>query len=364
MSSSGSGGRIGRGGNPPVFVAGAGQAGGAGGQPSVECDAASLAGLAVFSPSWDALGYPPYALEGCTLLYVAPADQGGALHLRDLATGDDEELAGPSEHPRRPTIAGGVVAWERDDPSGSAVSVMVREPARSKELTGAAEPRATTNGVVFTKLLGADPHDDMDIGFYDVDADDVVTIAEGPGQQRFADVDATTIAYTDFSEDPLGYFDEAASLADVVVVDRATGKKTARARAGKQAFPLLGANGGIAYLDWGAVHPEPKFSQFTLMVGRIDEPVTADFNVKGDTPIMTDPAYNRPSLRGVHLDFVDLSSGTAQLYRFALDQPSQLPTAVVMEQPEQLLGPVASDFITLIATRGSGQNLQLRAFGR
>jgi hypothetical protein len=325
---------------------------------------ADLEGLNVFSSGrWDPLGYPPYALDGCTLVYVAPADGGGALHLRDLATGTDVELEPAASQPRRPALSGDVIAWEIGELTKSQVRVSYQGNVQT--LTGdfdhAAEPRATANAVVFTAFLGPNPTDDSDVYLYDVNGDGPSPVAAGAGQQRFADVSLTHVAVTDFSEDPRGYFDEYESIADLVIIDRNSGLATPRKRAGKQAFPLLGSDLGLVYLDWGAVHPEPKFSQFGLRAGVLDAPVDADYDVKAEG-IRTDPAYLRPSLHGLNVDFVDTQNGTLGLYRFTLGS-QQPPTPIPVAGAPQLLGPVASDAMTLIATL-QGQTLALTAIAR
>jgi hypothetical protein len=337
----------------------------AGGAPNSDaCAAADLDGLSVFSSGrWDPLGYPPYALDGCTLVYVAPADGGGALHLRDLASGDDSELEPAASKPRRPTVAGDVIAWEIGEGVTSQVRVSYRGTIQtlSGDFNHAGEPRATTDAVVLTAFLGPNPTDDTDVYLYDVATDQLSKVASGPGQQRFADVSATHVAVTDFSEDPRGYFDEYDSIADVVVIDRESGVATARKRSGKQAFPLLGSDGALVYLDWGAVHPEPKFSQFGLRAGVLDSPVDADYDIKLE--VHTDPAYVRPSLRGQHVDFVDTQANVVGLYRCTLGSLLS-PVAVPVAGSPQLFGPVATDAMTLVSMPLEGQTLALTAIAR
>lgn len=330
------------------------------------CEAADLDGLSVFSSDrWDPLGYPPYALDGCTLVYVAPADGGGALHVRDLANGDDRELEAAAEKPRRPTVSGDVIAWEIGEEASSQVRVSYQGTIQtlSGDFVHAGEPRATADAVVLTGFLGASASDDTDVYLYDVAAGELSKVASGPGQQRFADVSPTHVAVTDFSEDPRGYFNELDSIADVVVIDRQSGIATTRQRDGKQAFPLLGSDGALVYLDWGAVHPEPKFSQFGLRAGVLDEPVEADYDVKPDATIHTDPAYVRPSLRGQHIDFVDTQAGVIGLYRFTLGR-AEPPVAIPIAGSPQLFGPVAADSMTLISVPLAGQTLALTAIAR
>jgi len=355
------GARAAGGGSSEAGAAGDGPAG----APSGECTAMDLEGLTVFSGgSWDPLGYPPYALEACSLVYVAPDANGGALHFRNLTSGDDVELEPAASKPRRPALAGSVIAWEVGDYAAS--EVRVHYAGKTKTLSGdfdhAGEPRATNDAVVFTAFLGPHPTDDTDVYLYHVDSAELTAMAIGPGQQRFADVSANEVAVTDFSEDERGYFDEVQSIADVVIVDRASLVATTRKRAGKQAFPLFGAGGALAYLDWGAVHPEPKFSQFGLRLGYLNQPIEADIDVTPE-PIHTDPAYVRPSLHGSHLDYVDTQAGVIGLYRYSLET-AQAPVLSPVAGPQQLFGPVATDAMTLVATPLQGQTLALTAIAR
>jgi hypothetical protein len=335
-------------------VAAAGGAGGAGGANDAGCGAAALDGLEVYSQdTWDPLGYPPYALDGCTLVYVAAAEgaDNGALRLRDLSTGTELLLEAGAQHPRRPTVAGSVVAWESDDTDGSQVRLRDGSGAEPFEAAfpQAGEPRLTADALVFTAFVGPGTNGDTDVDLYDLSTHVRTPIATGAGQQRFADVSATHVAVTDFSEDPKGYFDRAGSISDIVLIERATLDRTTRAAPGKQAFPLLGSDGLLAYLEWGAVHPEPKFSQFFLKAGYVNAPVAADRNVKGgDAQVSTDPAYVRPSLHGVYLDYIDKTATTAQLFRASLDEPAP-PVAAAVEGVSRLLGPVATDELTLLA---------------
>ena len=54
-------------------------------------------------------------LAGCMLAYVSAT--GGALILRDLASGSEIEMAAASESPRRPTLSGEVLAWQSGEGS-------------------------------------------------------------------------------------------------------------------------------------------------------------------------------------------------------------------------------------------------------
>lgn len=351
--------------------AGAVATAGAGGANDVGCDAAMLDGLQVYSEgNWDPLGYPPYALDGCTLVYVAAAAgaDNGALRLRDLATGTELELEAGSAHPRRPAVAGSVVAWESDGPDG--VQVRLRDASGAEPFETAfpqaGEPRVTEDALVFTAFVGAGAHADTDVALYDLTTHELTAVAGGAGQQRFADVSAIYVAVTDFSEDPKGYFDDTGtgSISDIVFIDRTTLERTVRAVPGKQAFPLLGSDGLVAYLEWGAVHPEPKFSQFFLKAGYVDSPAAEDRNVKGvDAQVSTDPAYVRPSLHGRYLDYIDKVASEPQLFRASLDE-SAPPVSALTQAGSRLLGPVAADRLTLVAKPLLGTTLTLVAVAR
>jgi len=351
-------------------AAGVGDAGAAGdaGAPGTRegCEAASVGDLPVYLRSnWDPLGYPPYAFDGCTLLYLAAGSDPGALHLRNLATGEDSVLETSATKPRRPAVSGPVITWEADGVQGS--EVRVRFDGKVESMSGpfvrAEEPRATADAVVFTAFLGPGPNDDSDVYLFDVVARQLSVIAAGAGQQRFADVSATHVAVTDFSEDPKGYFDEAGSISDIALIERATGLRSDRVAPGKQAFPLLGTDGVFAYLEWAAVHPEPKLGQFWLKVGYLDRPTSEDFNVKTTGQVSTNPAYVRPSLRGLNLDFIDQGADGTALYRAALGTPGTL-ASVKIAGAQQLFGPVAGDRFTLLASQRSAQNYSLLAVAR
>jgi hypothetical protein len=361
------GGAAARGGESSSSAGSTGITGGAsdgGGGPG-SCDMVELPALSVFSAGgWDPLGYPPYALDGCSLVYVAPEPDGGALYRLDLASGEAERLEAATARPRRPAVAGDVIAWEVDDAGTSRVRVsyLGAQKTLGAEFELAAEPRVARDAVVFTAFLGDAKTGDSDVYLYDVINDELNPVAVGPGQQRFADVSLTHVALSDFSEDPRGHFDEAASLSDVVLVERASGSKISRAASGKQAFPLLGSDGRLVYLDWGAVHPEPKFSQFWLKAGSVSQPVELDRSLTAEQ-IRTDPAYVRPSLRGARVDFVDTRSAVVGLYRADLDRVDD-PAPAPLSGASRLLGPVAADSSTLIATPLDAQSFSLVAIGR
>lgn len=354
-----SGGHVPSSGGSSVTEAGQPAEGGSAGAPA-SCDWTALEDLSVFSPSWDPLGYPPYAVDGCSLVYVAGQDDAGALYRVDLSSGERELLDDAVNHPRRPTIAAGVIAWERDGDGGSSVRVL--SDARDRTIDAAGEPRATADAVVYTAFLGAKTSDDTDVYLYDLGTDELVPVATGAGQQRFADISAEHVAVTDFSEDPSGYFDGLSAIADVVVFDREHLEPTPRPMPGKQAFPLLGDDGALVYLEWGAVHPEPKFSQFFLKAGNLAEPSSADINVKGEGQVLTDVAYVRPSLHGTRIDFIDRTDAV-KLYSVDV-LALAAPEAVSGIDAAQLFGPASSARVTLVSAPGASSALRLVAIER
>jgi len=318
------------------------------------CSPDAVAGLAVasagtgFNPL-DPLGYPPYALDGCTLVYAAP---GGDLRLRDLSTGAETPLAPASEQPRRPAIAGDLVAWEAV--VGGASLVRVSRAGQTTTIAGpfdhAGEPRVTGDAVVFTAWLTADDAGDTDVYLYLPASAQLVAVATGWGQQRFADVSPASVAVSDFSEDPTGAFSDTTHRdADVVVFDRATLAKTVRHLPGKQAFPMLGPGQHLAYLDWGLVTPEPKFSAYVIRLGLVPADPTTDANVKGSGQVTVNTPYTRPSVRGAFIEWIDESSGAGGLFRAPLDL-SSAPTSTLGGLP--LLGPVAGQPLTVVGTAG------------
>lgn len=306
------------------------------------------------------MGYPPYALDGCQLVYVADEQGGGALRLRDLASGAEIVLEEAASRPRRPAVSGAVIAWEVGDDAAS--QVRVHHQGLTRTLTGdfhrAGEPRVCADAVVFTAFLGEERSSDSDVYLYDVASGQLAAIASGPGQQRFADVSLSHVALTDFSEDPAGYFDEMQSIADVVVVDRESGEVIRRQAPGKQAFPLLASDGAIVYLHWGSVHPEPKFSQFWLKTGYPGEPVELDVNLKAEM-VETNPAYVRPSLYGVNVDFIDGPGSVVGLYRVSLSDLRAPVATFVPSGSARLLGPVAGRALTLVSEQQPDQTLSL-----
>jgi len=294
-----------------------------------------------------ALGYGPHALDRCSLVFVTAE---GDLVARDLETGADVTLASAAEKPRRPAIAGGTLAWEATEAGRSVVRVSVNlgpPTTLSGAFDHAGEPRVAADAVVFTGWLSADPLGDTDIFISLLPATDASPVLAEPGQQRFPDISTTHIAFSDFSEDPDGRFDEnATDVSDVVVVERATKKATRRERPGKQAFPLLGAEGRVAFLAWGPEHPEPKFSAYTLLVGDIN-----GSEESAVAAIQTLAPYVRPTARGAFLEWIEWSGGAPPKL---LRRPADLSKDAV-EVPEitgaELYAPVSSNSLTAVATR-------------
>lgn len=353
------GGAVAAGGASVATGGGAGSAGAAGSDNVAdrgpEC-ATKARGLLLL-PVWDALGYAPYALSGCTLAYVAPD---GALWLRDLASGEEELLDASDQTPRRPSLSRDAATWEVLVQGKSQVRVL--HAGRISTLAGdfdhAGEPRAAPGTVAFTAWAKEGSSSDTDVFTYEVATGAAERRIGGSGQQRFPDISPDHLAASDFSEDPSGIFDEAGSLSDLVLLERSTGKLMRRPRPGKQAFPLLGRDGALAYLEWGAVHPEPKFSGFSLLLGQVGNTPEQDLLIR---TIQTDPRYLRPSLSDEAIDFVDSSTGPATLYRARLAAPTQIvPAALDSGTP---LGPVATPALTLIGAR-VGDSVELRVVAR
>jgi hypothetical protein len=327
---------------------GGGQAGNgsSAGSPSDSECALAARGVVIFA-SWDPLGYPLYALDACNLAYIAGD---GSLHLRDLVSLEDRVLDGAENGPRRPSLSANVLAWEVVLDGRS--QVRVNTGAGSITLTGAfdhaGEPKAARDAVAFTAFSAREASSDSDVLLYDVGTATTSVALGGPGQQRFPDISETLVAASDFSEDPEGYFDEASSVADIVLFSRADGSVTSRPKPGKQAFPMLGKDGLLAYLSWGAVHPEPKFSAFGLFVGQASSTPESDGLVRD---IQTNPSYLRPSVRGTLVDFIDSSNGVTALYRAQLSPLGEPAVAAQGSAVESLLGPTGTEAFTVVGKR-------------
>jgi hypothetical protein len=307
-----------------------------------------------YAPYW--LGYPPYAVDGCSLVFVTPA---GDLVLRDLAAGTEATIASASEQPRRPAIAGDLVAWEAT--VNGKPMVRVREGDHTTTIDGpfnhAGEPRVAPGAVVFTGWLAENDLGDTDVFLYDTHC--VTKVRSGPGQQRFADISSTHIAWSDFSEGQTGVFMDAdGDAADIEVYDRSSNAIYKRKELGKQAFPLLGAEGKLAYLDWGTVHPEPKFSEYDVYIADIAQAASTANLV---THIQTTELYLRPTAHGTQIDWVVSNAGTPALFHRPVDLSSPAVQLDTMGSTE-LYGPVATSGMAIVASRSNGAaSLVLRA---
>lgn len=267
--------------------------------------------------------YPSYALEGCRLAYVAKGSQ--RLVVRDLTNGTERFVtdppATPDDVPRRPTLGDGTVAWESGAPSASAVFVATN--GGTVKVTGsfdhASEPRAFGSVVVFTAWASADPLADTDVWLWDTKSSTASLVVGGPAQQRFADVNAKWVAFTDFSEDPDGRWDQNdTDLADVVLWNRATKAVTPRKIVGKEAFPVLVGDDLLGYVHWSDVHPEPKFQAFGVRGARVGADPSTDV-VVADVKDAT--RFWLPSGNGGTIDWIAPESlgGPELLWRAPVD---------------------------------------------
>jgi hypothetical protein len=314
-----------------------------------------------------ALGFPPYAIDGCLLAYVKPgpdAGTSGDLVLRNLGDGTETTLASASEAPRRPAIAGDLVAWEAT--VAGTPSVRVRGPGGVVTVAGpydhAGEPRVSADAVVFTAWLGPMDNADTDVFLYTPSSATVAPVATGPGQQRFADVSTTHVAWSDFSEGPSGVFNLGGTdPANIVVLDRAAQTTIVRDKPGKQAFPMLGADGKVAYIDWGdiAIPPEPKFSEYDLRLGDVAGTLAGDVLVEH---VVAQVPYLRPVARGAYLEWVE-TTGQTLLRRQAVDLGTP-PQTVNTFTASTVFGPSASLAITLVGATTSAGAVTLRGFAR
>jgi hypothetical protein len=124
-----------------------------------------------------------------------------------------------------------------------------------------------------------------------------------------------------------------------------------RPRPGKQAFPLLGADDKVAYLEWGEDHPEPKLSAYGLVIGDVAGGGEGDTGVVGLTTAMP---YIRPAARGAHLHWVNwLSGGEPSLWTQPADLSSPAERVSEIQGPA-LLGPAASGHVTLAIVLSDG----------
>ena len=324
-----------------------GVAGGGGSSGSGPACATAVAGIAVADVDLD--GYPSYAVDGCTLAYVASPS--GELRLRDLALGSEQVVAGAAEAPRRPSLAGSVLAWEATD-AGISV-VRVQNGSQVSTLSGsfnhAGEPRATQDAVVLTAWQATAPSSDCDVLLYAIGDQSLTVVAAGSGQQRFADVSATHVAVSDFSEDPSGiYAGDGTSLANVIVFDRGTGTSTTRSFPGKQAFPMLGSSGMLSYLEWLEVHPVPKLQDYTIQAVPLS---TLGAAGKEIAHVQSEQAV-RPTARAGRVEWVVRWGGQSALWRAALDQASA-PEQIQLGNLAVLHAPASAGSMTVLAARAT-----------
>lgn len=342
--------------------------------PTVTCDPAAALGMAIadhdvhgFAPY--ALGYPPYAVDECFVLYVAPspdANGNGELRLRNLTTGGETLVASAAVAPRRPVIAGDWMAWEADVSGRSLIHLRNREAFDTIVLDGpfdhATEPRISTTAVVFTAWLGPETTADTDVVLYEFSKKNLVTIGQGFGQQRFADISTTHVAWTDFAEDPDGRFDENPfDIADIVVLERRTNEKTIQPRLGKQAFPMLGATGKLAFLDWNLVHPEPKLMAYDLRLADIDDSLVDSVLVES---IKTAAPYIRPVAHGEWLEWITFEEMVGSgVWRMRTDATSP---PVLVEEPSHTnrFAPAATDRVTFVGVQTISGTVALETYAR
>ena len=317
----------------------------------------------------DLNGFPPYAVSACTLVYV---NRSGVLVVRDLTSGAETTLAPASEHPRRPAVSLELIAWEADEGGHSVVRVRARGVVRTVPGTFASsgEPRASGASVAFTAWNGPATTDDTDIWVYDAVAGESRVVLGGPGQQRFADISSRYVVASDFSEDPDGRLDNnERDIADVVVLDRASGAITYRRLPGKQSFPILGDNDLLAYLEWAGIHPEPKLLSYELRTGDVLGNPASDRTIARVEYASSE--YARPALAGSTLEWIANPDGITRLYRAPADG-SAAPAVVRGLEDLRLYAPAPTTSgsergFTVLATARSGASdsvPRLRAVAR
>lgn len=297
----------------------------------------------------DPLGYVPFAEDGCGLLYVSAQDR--RLYRLAFDTGERAQ-ADTLARAARPSARDGLAAWEAVDESGrGVVRVRVGDAAPITvpgAYTRAFEPRVGVDAVVYT-FTRDDPESetaDLDVAVFTPSTRTVTVVGEGPGQQRFGAIAKGRVAFADFSEDPTGAFSStAARAADVVVVDLATGARTARKAPGEQAFPQLSDDGVLLYTDFGEAPPEAK-GTYRVMLGRVDAPVAADRGVHERATIGSSAPWLQPSLREGFVAWIE--DDTLLLRRgVALDAA---PT-VVATYPAGLVGVAQGGLAAYVAAR-------------
>ncbi len=329
--------------------------------PARACSADAVRGIEVAQARaenpLDPIGYLPYAIRNCTLVYVAKSPS--ELRIRDLSLGQESVLASADLTPRRPTIGEGFVAWEGNLNGKSVIQLSIN--GQTTTLSGpwdhAGEPRASGDAVVFTAWSDVDTNSDTDVYLWARSTNAITAIATGPGQQRFADVSATHVAVTDFSEDPSGTYDpNIAKLADVVVYERSSLSKTARTLSGKQAFPRLADNGLVVYLDWGLIHPEPKMNAYGLRIGSITQDTSFDRNVKDDAIHNYNP-HDLPSVANGRVQWVDSTADGISMFERVLDLSA--PATSVLAG--NLIGPAGGETMTLVGSITTSGTVELVA---
>jgi hypothetical protein len=169
------------------------------------------------------------------------------------------------------------------------------------------------------------------------------------GQQRFADVSAAHVAWSDFAEDPTGvYSGDGTSLADVVLYDRVTKKSQVIKLTGKQAFPMLAVSGSVGFLDWLAVHPVPKLQDYRILALPL-----ADLAAK---PVLVASVQSevavRPAANASRVEWVVRWSGKSTLHRARLDATSS-PVEVTLGNVAEVHAPAGTTGLSVVATRTS-----------
>lgn len=329
---------------------GAGAAGAGGQAPSCGvADAAAITGVEVAQV--DVLGWAPYSVDGCSLVYVAVSSTGdktksGPLRLRSLPGGSETTIADESEAPRRPTVRGDLIAWEATIGGKSVVRVKVGAAAPitlSGPFDHAGEPRAGEAGVAFTAWLTAADLGDTDVYLFDRAAAAVVPIAVGPAQQRWADVSATHVAYSDFLEDKDGTFnDNSTDVCDIGLFDLSTKTGITYAKIGKQAYPMLGSKGFAVFLEWPADHPEPKNVEYGLHSWGFASPAQPD--VELSHVIHNDPYYARPATRDGVVTWV-ASAPSDTLFRIPV--AGGTPTPMMVNATNLRTPTMTASFVTI-----------------
>lgn len=303
-----------------------------------KCSPASVSEIEVTTR--DLLGYPPYSADGCRIAYVSGA---GELRLRDLQFGTDTLVAPASESPRRPTLTEDLLAWEATVEGRTRIRIKTGETIEESPATlaSATEPKAYGTAVVFTAWPSGPI--DSDVWLFEDGAS--IAVASGPGEQRFADLSATWVAFADFSEDPDGRYDEnEKDVSDIVLVHRTTGEVVRRPQPGKQSFPMLTGGDLVAYLDWNAVHPEPKFEAFKLRVGDRRAAPAEDRTV---VEITRQGPPARPAGRGGVLEWVADTDQGPRLFRAPADGTQ--PPAPIADVDVAVASPSITNAMTIVA---------------